>query len=237
MTTFVLVHGAWHGGWCWRRVVDRLEKQGHKVYAPTMTGVGDRAHLLTPQVTLQTHINDISRLIKWEGLSDVVLVGHSYGGMVITGVADAVADRVRTLIYVDALTPKHGQCALDIRSKERNAETLKLAREQGRGWQIPPTKAATFNVNEADQDWVDSHCTNMPLACFTQPLYLSGQGDAITDRVYIRAGGYPSDYFDAALHGAEADARFVTHTLGAGHDIMVDDPDGLTEILLQFPKG
>jgi pimeloyl-ACP methyl ester carboxylesterase len=106
--TFVLVHGAWHGGWCWRRVADLLQKQGHKVFTPTMTGLGERSHLLNDKVNLATHIADIVNVIKWEGLSDVVLVGHSYGGVIISGVAEQMRDTIGSIVFLDAFVPEDG---------------------------------------------------------------------------------------------------------------------------------
>jgi len=107
--TFVLVHGAWHGGWCWRRVSDQLEKRGHKVFAPTMTGLGERSHLLDPKVNLATHVTDIVNVIKWESLSNIVLVGHSYGGVIISGVAEQVPEAIGSIVYLDAFVPENGQ--------------------------------------------------------------------------------------------------------------------------------
>ena len=233
MTTYVLVHGAWHGGWCWVRVADRLRAAGHTVFTPTLTGLAERAHTLTPTISLQTHIKDIARLLQWEELRDVVLVGHSYGGMVITGTADRVADRVRNLAFVDALLPKHGQSAFDLRTAEANAQIRERARALGGGWLIPPTSAEAFMVNPADRTWVDAKCTDLPIGCFSEKLHLSGAGDRIADRVYIRAGGYPNPAFDAALEMARADSRFRCHVVDCGHDIMVDAPDELTRILLE----
>ncbi len=232
MTTFVLVHGAWHGGWCWARVADRLRAAGHSVFTPTLTGLADRSHLLLPTVSLQTHIRDVANLIRWEELTDVVLVGHSYGGMVITGAADLVADRVRTLVYVDAFTPEHGQSAFDLRAPEANALTLQKAKANG-GWRIPPTPAESFMVNPADRAWVDAKCTDLPIGCFSEKLYLSGAVDGISDRVYVRAGPYPNGPFDKALAAARADTRYRAHVIDCGHDIMVDKPEELTAILLE----
>ena len=119
--TFVLVHGAWHGGWCWRFVRDLLEKSGHRVHAPSLTGLGERKHLARPDIDLDTHIADIVSLLEMEDLSDVVLVGHSYGGMVITGVADRAPERIGRLVYLDAFVPEDGKCTLDYVVPERAA--------------------------------------------------------------------------------------------------------------------
>ncbi|MDF1790836.1 MAG: alpha/beta fold hydrolase [Thalassobaculaceae bacterium] len=233
MTTFVLVHGAWHGGWCWVRVAEKLRAAGHTVFTPTLTGLADRAHLMSPTISLTTHIKDVVGLMKWEELNDVVLVGHSYGGVVITGAADRVADRVKSLIFLDALVPGHGQCAMDLRRPEQVEAAYATARAKGAGWRIPPTTAAAFMVNEADQAWVDGKCTDLPLACFTEPLYLSGAGDAIKTRAYIRAAAFPAPQLDTILEKFRADAH-DTYAVDCGHDVMVDAPDELTDILVKY---
>src|SRR5262245_14863398 len=119
MATFVLVHGAWHGGWCWQRVSPLLRARGHEVFAPTLTGLGERSHLLTREIGLETHVADVVNAIRWEDLTDVVLCGHSYGGMVISGAADRMADRVRSLVYLDAFVPADGQSIFDFMTAER----------------------------------------------------------------------------------------------------------------------
>ncbi|MBT5267253.1 MAG: alpha/beta hydrolase [Rhodospirillaceae bacterium] len=233
MTTFVLVHGAWHGGWCYARVREKLQAMGHTVFTPTMTGLCDRSHLLSPSVGLQTHILDVANLLAWENLSEVVLCGHSYGGMVITGAADREADRLKALVYLDAFVPSHGQAAFDLRAPERNAIALKKAREKGAGWLLPPTRAATFKVNAADQAWVDAKCTDIPLACFTQPLHLTGAYKGIARKVYLRAAGCEAPDFDRVLAECAADPKWITDSVDCGHDVMVDDPDWLVERLIE----
>ena len=118
MANFVLVHGAWIGGWCWRPNAQALRKAGHEVFTPTLTGLGERSHLMNPGINLDTHIADIVNVFKHEELSDVVLVGHSYGGMVVTGVADALADKIRSLVYLDAFVPESGQALVDLAPPE-----------------------------------------------------------------------------------------------------------------------
>ena len=112
--TFVLVHGAWHGGWCWQRVADRLRGSGHTVFTPTLTGLGERSHLLRGGIDLKTHITDVVNVIKWEGLSDVVLCGHSYGGFVISGVAEQMAPAIHSIVFLDAFVPRNGESVLDL---------------------------------------------------------------------------------------------------------------------------
>src|SRR4051812_7378387 len=137
MSVFVLVHGAWHGGWCYRRVADRLIAAGHRVFTPTLTGLGERAHLLTPAVNLRTHVQDIVNVIKWEDLKDVILLGHSYGGFVISEVVEHVPDAVAALVYLDAFVPENGQSLLDYSSPERRALLEEGARASG-GISVPP---------------------------------------------------------------------------------------------------
>src|SRR3954454_14928765 len=137
MATFVLIAGAWQGGWCWQRVSPRLRAAGHEVYTPTLTGLGERVHLVRPDVTLETHVTDILNVLRFEDLGDVTLVGHSYGGMVITGVADRAPDRVSRLVYLDALVPNDGESLHDLNSPARRAEHIEGARASGAGWLIP----------------------------------------------------------------------------------------------------
>jgi pimeloyl-ACP methyl ester carboxylesterase len=122
--TFVLVHGAWHGGWCWRRVSDLLEKKGHKVFTPTMTGLGERSHLLDAKVNLATHVTDILNVIKWESLNDIVLVGHSYGGAVVSGVAEQVPEAIGCLVFLDAFVPENGESVASLTTRRQAIDEL-----------------------------------------------------------------------------------------------------------------
>ncbi len=195
MTTFVLVHGAWHGGWCWKRVAKHLRSQGHEVHTPSLSGLAERSHLMTRLVNLETHILDIVNLFRWEELSEVVLCGHSYGGMVITGAADRVSDRVRSLVYLDAFLPENGQSLLDTTIPDRRSMLIDRASHDPYGRLMTPIPAAVFKVNAADQAWVDSLCVPHPLACFEQKLVLSGTAAKIAKHTYIEAAGYSPSPF------------------------------------------
>src|SRR3984893_14721893 len=145
-TTFVLVHGGWHGGWCWRRVADRLQRRGHKVYTPTLPGRGERVHLLTAGVDLNTHITDLVNVIKFEDLKNIILVGHSYGGCVISGVAEQVLTAIASIVFVDAFLPEHGQRMLDLTAANLRDAAIEA---QSKGEIVRPiVPAAAFNVNE-----------------------------------------------------------------------------------------
>ena len=225
--TFVLVHGAWHGGWCWRRVADRLRVHGHVVYTPTLTGVGERSHLIRPDIDLDIQVTDIVNVIKWEDLNDIVLVGHSYGGFVISGVAEQMESTISSIVYLDAFLPDDGQALADFWDPERAEEQAKDAEA---GVPMPPFSAELFQVNEKDRAWVDAKCTPHPPRCFTQRIKLTGARDRIAKKVYIYATGWPS-HFTSSYEKAKSDPSWRLYEVPCGHDVMIDMPDRLTEIL------
>lgn len=229
--TFVLVHGTWHGGWCWRRVADRLEAKGHKVYAPTLTGVGDRSHLLTKDVNLTTHVADIVNLVKWEDLKDIVLVGHSSAGFLITQAAEQIGPQTGSIVFLDAFVPQPGDNLISL----ANPGPRKFLEDAvARGDMVAkPVPAAAFKVNEKDQAWVDSKCTAHPLAAVTEKLTAAGAREKIARKTYIRAAGFPSPVFDETLAKMKTAPGWKTYEMTSGHDAMVDQPDRLTEILLE----
>ncbi len=232
MTTFVLVHGAWHGSWCWQRVRKSLTDRGHEVFTPTLTGVGERSHLLARDVNLDTHIADVVNLILWEQLDDIVLCGHSYGGCVVTGAADRVADRVRALVYLDAFVLENGESAHDVLAPEQRRAQVEQAERVGDGWRVPPIPAAVFEVNESDRDWVDAQCTPQSLATFTQPVTLGSRPDPA--RVtYILATGYAASPFRPFAERAQRNGWRML-SVDCGHDVMLDRPDEMTERLLEL---
>jgi pimeloyl-ACP methyl ester carboxylesterase len=231
VATFVLVHGAWHGSWCWRRVRARLRDAGHDPFTPTLTGLGERSHLLSREIDLDTHILDVVNLIRWEELSDIVLCGHSYGGMVAGGAADRLPGRIRALVYLDAFIPEDGRSTFDAMAPERAAMSRQRAAENGEGWKVPPLSGALFNVNHADREWMDRQCTPQPLATLEQPIRLTGALDRLRNVTYIRARDYPTASFDASLATARA-RGWRTVTLPGGHDLMLDCPEALTRELL-----
>jgi pimeloyl-ACP methyl ester carboxylesterase len=229
---FVLVHGGWHGGWCWSRVATRLSSEGHRVFAPSLTGLSDRKHLLTPHVDLTTHITDIANLIEWEQLSNLVLVGHSYGGFVISGVAERVESAIDTMVFLDAFVPVDGQSAIDFGPQLVPVEVA------GAGGvptlAVDPVPAAYFAVNEADQSWVDQSCTPHPLAAMEEKIVLTGARDRIRRKVYIRAAAFPVPQFDIYLAEARATPGWDGHAIATNHDAMVDAPDDVAELLLSL---
>ncbi len=236
MSTFVLVHGAWHGGWCWDRVRRALRAQGHEVFTPTLTGVADKSHLLAPQVDLETHIDDVANLLAWEDLSNVVLCGHSYGGCVVTGVADRAPERIAALVYLDAFVPKHGESLHDLLPAETRDQQVAGAGQGGDGWRVPPIPAEAFNVNAADRAWVNRQCTPQPLATFQQALRLTGRGQAIENVSFILASGWDGSPFGRFYEQAKQ-VGWKTLEIACGHDVMLDQPEALTQALLSAAPG
>lgn len=231
-STFVLVHGSWHGSWCYRRVADLLRGRQHNVYALTLTGLADRSHLLSPQIGLQTHVDDVVNLIKWEGLDQIVLVGHSYGGMVITGAVERIAPKVKSLVYLDAFVPASGQSLIDLSSAGSRARYDELAKKNGSGY-IDPFPAKAFKVNDADQSWVDAMCTPHPYATFKDALPSATEFEKVRTKVYVRASDYPQPAFEAAASRLAARSDWQVIRLAAsGHDVMVDRPMETAQILM-----
>jgi pimeloyl-ACP methyl ester carboxylesterase len=231
MSTFVLVHGAWHGSWCWKRVRSALQALGHEVFTPTLTGVGERAHLLSRQVDLDTHITDVVNLIRWEELSDVVLCGHSYGGCVISGVADRIPDRIGALVYLDAFLLEEGQSVHDILPPPMREAQIEGAGQTGDGWKVPPIPAEAFHVNARDLDWVNRQCTPQPLATFQQRIHLTGEITRIKSVTFIVAAGWAPSPFQAFYDQAKAKG-WRTVSMACGHDVMLDLPEELTRELV-----
>jgi pimeloyl-ACP methyl ester carboxylesterase len=229
--TFVLVHGAWHGGWAWRRVADRLRTRGHIVFTPTLTGLGERAHLLHPGIDASLHIADVLNVIRCERLDDFVLVGHSYGGCVVSGVAEAMPRAIRSIVFLDAFIPDNGDSTLDL-VQPAVQEVIRAAIARGETT-VPVRDAAAFKVNEKDRGWVDSLATPQPIGSMTEKLVLTGARDRIAKRTYIRASGYPNVSFEKAYARAKADPTWRTCDVPCGHDVMIDAPNRLTEILLE----
>jgi pimeloyl-ACP methyl ester carboxylesterase len=230
VATFVLVHGAWHGEWCWQRVARLLRSKGHEVFAPTLAGLCERSHLLTPDVDLDTHVDDIANLIKWSELKDVVLVGHSYGGMVISGVAEKAGKSIRSFVMLDAFYPENGESLADQTSK-MSRDAIDKAIGDGMTT-VPPRSAALFMVNDRDAAWVDSQCTPQPIKTMIQKVKLTGARERIAKHSYIRAASYPNEQFDAAKAKAARNG-FRVYDVPCGHDVMLDMPERLAEILVE----
>ena len=237
MASFVFVPGGWHGGWCWKKVRGILTGQGHTVFAPSLTGLGERRHLLSPNVNLETHIEDVASLLEWEELEEVVLCGHSYGGAVISGAAERQADRIGAVVYVDALLLENGERVCDVLPKSSFAQVEAAALEFGDGWRAPPAPALRYGVNEADRDWVDRRCTPHPLATFLQPLRLTGGLERVAQKTYIYATGWGDGTSLQKSYERAKALGWRTLEFPCGHDVMVDMPEALAGELMAASGG
>jgi pimeloyl-ACP methyl ester carboxylesterase len=229
--TFVLVHGAFAGSWTWRRVADRLEQKGHKVFVPTLTGLGERSHLLRKDVDLDTHIADVANLIKWEGLEDVCLVAWSYAGFVGSGALDIIGDRVSSIVWLDAFLPASAHRVVDFTAF---GNAVQAALDKGAAGFGPPPKIPDIFVAERDQALVASKFTAQPIGCFLQPITVSGGLNKVPKKTYIRLPKFPQPAFDKALADCKADPSWATVELpDVGHIAMLDAPDRVSELILQ----
>ena len=231
MAVFVLIHGGWHGGWCWDEVADRLRNGGHRVFAPTLTGLGERSHLIDCVTGPDTHVRDVENLIRWRNLNDIVLVGHSYGGMVITGVASAVPERIGRLVYLDAFVPTVSGVAANVLSTPGRATEIAAARRTD--GHIDPTGFHRW-VSDPDKiEWLKSRCTPHPATCFGNGVTLSGRETEVARRDYILCEkNQPSPF--RQFHELYTDhPGWRSFTLPCLHDAMIEMPDELTEILLR----
>ncbi len=235
MEPFVLVHGSHGGGWIWQKVAPLLRAGGHEVYTPTLTGLSDRSHLLDCGVDLMTHITDVVNLLYYEDLSDVILVGNSYAGMVITGVAAKVPERLKLLVYLDAYVPDDGQCESDLWPADMRA-TIQGDEAAERGLrQLPPP--ALFGITDPEMaDWVKARWTPQPLATYTQPVPSGTARSGAIPRVYIHCTGGPTTstpLFAPFAAKARADGWQV-HEMATGHIAMLTAPREFADLLLEF---
>ena len=230
MATFVIVHGAWGGGWAWRRTVAPLLREaGHEVLTPTLTGLGERVHLAGPDVDLETHIQDVVNTIIWEDLHDVVLVGHSYGGMVITGVADRVGDRLQHLVYLDAMVPAEGQSLADLVDLDGQAEQ-EMASRAVDGWRLQPGPVSP-DLSPEMRAWAEPRRAAQPLKTFTQPIALTGgQGKALP-RIYVLCTAPASDAFARIAARLRDDPEWRVEEFATGHNLHYTMAREVTDLL------
>jgi pimeloyl-ACP methyl ester carboxylesterase len=232
MAAFVLIHGAWEAGWVWASVEQHLRAAGQQVFRPSLTGLGERSHLLNSAVDLETHIADILGVIKWERLYNVTLVGHSYGGMVATGVADRVQEHIGSLIYIDAFIPRDGQSLLDLLPHERAAGMLKLAEEHGNGWYVPAAALPSQHVSEpSEAALLKELCVAHPLATFSQKLKVSGNHLRVAKKAFVLASGQAPSVFTRFADEARA-LDWPVEELPTHHFTMLSMPRETAEVLM-----
>lgn len=236
MTSFLLVQGAFEGAWYWKKLAAVLEARGHRVFRPTLTGLGERSHLLTPEVDLDTHIMDVINCAKFECLKDFTLVGHSYGGMVITGAADRIEaaqpGTISAIVYLDAALPDAGKSMLDHVLPERRDAILTSARERGDGWRVPCPTVASWGIEDpAEAEQMERLIGDHPLATMTQPLHHQGHHLKIKNKTYMVAAKYTPSPFHAFAEQTRALDDWTTIELPTHHFPMISMAADLAEML------
>jgi pimeloyl-ACP methyl ester carboxylesterase len=232
MRTFVLVHGGWHGGWCWRRVAQRLQALGHRVYTPTLTGLGEREHLFTPEVGLATHVQDLLAVLRVEQLQDVVLVGHSYGGALITLVADHDPRPLRALVYVDALIAEDGQRGWDGFLPERQ-EAMLAGAQALQGLRVPAPDPVVWGISDPDDlAWARACVTPHPIKTMLDVPAITGRWRQVPRKHYVLAGANPGLRFVDHHATVSRQADWTSAVIDGGHDLMITHADELTQELV-----
>jgi pimeloyl-ACP methyl ester carboxylesterase len=235
VATYVLIHGGGHGGWCYQRVTPLLQAKGHRVYTPTLSGLGERSGLLTDAIDLAMHAEDVAAVLHYEDLRDVILVGHSYGGMVITGAADKAADRVGKLVFLDAATPRNGESLVDVAGPVINAVRPMGQVVGGIELVLLPAPDAGLLYGVTDPDdlaWMAERLTGHPWKCFEQPLALKNE-DALwaIPQYHIVCTSTVATRDKTLMDQARADGRLFE--IDTGHDLMITEPARTAHALLQ----
>jgi pimeloyl-ACP methyl ester carboxylesterase len=233
MATFVLVAGAWLGGWCWRHVAPILRNAGHDVVTPSLTGLGARAHLLTPTVGLDTHVLDLENLFVSRDLRDVILVGHSYGGTVITSAAERIPDRLRCLTYLDGSVPNSGQSNNDVLPGGLAEQIRESARQDGDGWRVPPPSVASWGLDADTVGWVESRLTPHPLKSLEDPVRLRTDPLPVL-RAFLRTSP-PTSFYQRFLEQGRSNGWYCRELAG-GHFAMLRAPQAVATVLLDLER-
>ena len=233
MTTFLLVHGAWHGGWCWAETEKALREMGHETHAPTLTGLGERSHLAHEGIDADLHVQDILNVIRWRELSDIVLVGHSYGGVVITGVAGQVPDKVRSLIYLDAFVPEQSGVSVFANANPARMAQFEAQIAQG-GFTVKPDMFDAWTDDPDKKDWLKQMCTPHPFGCFRGGVTLTGRENSIARKLFIIAARNTPSAFWAEYDRVKDQPGWDTTRIDTMHDAMVERPRELAAVFDGF---
>jgi pimeloyl-ACP methyl ester carboxylesterase len=228
--TFLVCHGAWSAGWAWKKMHPLMQAAGHRLVTPTYTGLGERAHLAHPGIDLNSHIEDMLNVIKYEDLRDIVLIGHSYGGMVATGVADRARDKVRQLIYIDAFVPQDGQSLLDLNEVAR--PRMQELSKTGDGWRVPPNPTPP-DTSPEDVAWLNERRVHTPLNCFEAKLNLSAPLTLPRSYIYATRAA-PLDTFGQFARKTKNDPAWRYYEIDASHSPNVTAPEALMALLQQI---
>jgi pimeloyl-ACP methyl ester carboxylesterase len=229
MATFLVAHGAWSAGWAWKKMRPPMAAAGHVLWTPTYTGLGERVHLANPAVNLDLHIQDVVAVLETEDLRDILLIGHSYGGMVATGVAHRARDRIAQVVYLDAFVPQDGQSLFDLQPPEQRERMRALAKSGGEGWRVPPNPLPP-DTAEADVAWAQGRRFPQPIKTFEQPIRLTGRQPPPRHYIYCRRAA-PGDVFGQFAARARGEPGWRYHELDASHNPHITIPQQLTELL------
>ena len=234
MATFVIVHGGWGGGWEWREVAASLRARGHDAFAPTLTGLGERAHLAHPGVDLETHLQDVVNVLRFEDLWQVVLVGHSYGGMVITGVADRAPEHLANLVYLDAFVPSDWQAAFHLLPSAMRARFDERTRVEGEGWRVPPP--AFVDDDPAIAAWARGRYGPQPVRTLQQPLRLTASAASALPRTFVSCTDKVAgeDLFAPFAEQARRGDEWAYRELPTVHDAQMTMPREVADLLLSL---
>ena len=242
---FVLVHPAWHGGWCWKKIVPLLRGRGHDVFTPTLTGLGERSHLARPEIGLDVHVNDVVSVLTYEDLDDVVLVGHSSSGAVVTGAADRTPHRLAHIVYLDAFVPRDGQSVLDLVPAGRRKILEELARTEGHGWLLPRFAPPSWETivrelwgvtDDGDVRWMVGRLCPTPLGHFNDPARRTNPAADKVPHTFVRCRRFPSATFDRHADMAKKTASWHYRELPTSHHPAITAPDMVTELLLDLAQ-
>jgi len=228
---FVLVHGAWHGAWCWKRILPGLWAAGHRAFAVTLTGTGERAHQLSSNVTLRTHADDVAAVVEAEELRDAIVVGHSYAGMVITALADRMPERIARLVYLDAVVPLPGECWSSTHAAQTQAQRRGAIAATG---SIPPPDPALFGLSGEDAEWVARRQTPQPGGVYDDPLHFDAVRVCALARTFIDCHAPALGTIAVMRERVRRQAGWQVAEIATGHDAMISAPEDVLRLLLSM---
>jgi pimeloyl-ACP methyl ester carboxylesterase len=236
MAKFLVCHGAWSAAWAWKKMRPLLQAAGHELFVPTYTGLGERSHLASPSIDLETHIRDVLAVLEYEDLAGLTLIGHSYGGIVATGVADRARDRIERIVYLDALVPGDGQSAFDLLPEKARDRMREAAATTGEGWRIPPNPIPP-DTSPEDLEWIAPRRVAQPIGTYQQPLRLMAHTDP-PPRTYIYCTRIaPGDTFGPFAMLARNDPRWRYIELDASHSPHITAPQALARVLEEIESA
>lgn len=233
MADFVLVHGAWHGAWCWKKILPTLWSEGHRAFAVTLTGTGERAHQLAPGITVRTHIDDVAAVVEAEELEQAILVGHSYAGMVITGLADRMPQRIARLVYLDAVVPKPGECWSTTHPAQTQMQRRQAIAATG---SIAPADPAAYGLDGEDAQWVARRQRPQPGGVYDDPLHFDAARVAALPRTFIDCTAPALPTVAVMRERVRQEPGWQVLEIATGHDAMISAPQELLSILLATAK-